>query len=81
MKFTSSRILNKRPGFLGLDIWDLSGLGYLLILSFRAFEQVGFGPAAIVVTGVAGIALIRIRVSGRQKIIRDYAKHLVRKAL
>lgn len=74
MKRIPSRILNEKPGFLGLDVFDLTVLGYTLILSHSILSQIGLELLSFVVAGLLGFFLIGIRMSHRPKVIRDFVQ-------
>lgn len=74
---TPLRILNEPAGVLGLSSLDLCSLGYLLVVSHSAFEQLGLGYLAFLVVGLFTYALIAIRLRLRSKIIRDFFKTLI----
>lgn len=72
MMLYPSRILNEKPGFLGLQVTDLIILGYTLILSHSLLSLIDLELFSFVLTGLIGFFLVGIRVSHRPKIIRDY---------
>lgn len=77
----SSRYLNERSNWFGLSVFDLAGLGYLLILSFEFLSQWDLELFAFAVTGVKGLALIQIRLAGRPKCIRDFLQFQFKRIL
>lgn len=78
MKVKGSRLLNERPGWLGLSIWDLGGIGYVLILSNALLRPWGLELLSFIVAGVAFLILLQIRLRSRPKTIRDYLKSKIR---
>lgn len=73
MTKTPSRILNEKPGFLGLTVLDFAVLGYFLILSHEALASFGVELLSFPLTGMFTVFLIGIRLKHRPKIIRDYS--------
>lgn len=67
-----SRILNEKPGFLGLQVTDLIILGYMLILSHSILSVIDLELLSFVITGLVAFLLISIRMSHRPKTVRDY---------
>lgn len=74
MKVKGARLLNERPGWLGLSIWDLGALGYVLILTNACLRPFGLELLSFVTTGVAFLILLQIRLKSRPKTIRDFLK-------
>ncbi|MBN8540728.1 MAG: hypothetical protein J0L82_10115 [Deltaproteobacteria bacterium] len=74
---TPLRILNEPSGLLGLSSLDLCFLGYLLVVSHAALEQLGLGFLSFFVVALATYLLIAIRLRLRSKIIRDFFKTLI----
>lgn len=74
MKTRGARLLNERPGWLGLSVWDLGGLGYVLIFSHALLRPFGLELLAFLVAGVSFLVLLRIRLKSRPKTIRDFLK-------
>lgn len=72
MKKTPSRILNEKPGFLGLTVFDFAVLGYFLILTHGALSKIGFELLAFPLSGIFVVLLIGVRLKHRPKVIRDY---------
>lgn len=72
MKVQPSRILNENSTMFGLSVIDLAVLGYALIILHSALAYVNLELAAFPVVGFFGVALVRIRISERDKIIRDW---------
>lgn len=77
VKYSNSRLLNERSGWLGLSIWDLSAIGYILIISHLLLESVGLELLSFLVAGISAGALINIRLRSRPKTIRDYLLNLL----
>lgn len=67
-----SRILNEKPGFLGLTVIDFAVLGYFLILSHEALASISFELLAFPLTGLLTVFLVGVRLKYRPKVIRDY---------
>lgn len=78
---TPSRILNIKPGFLGLSIFDYSLLGYLLLLIHAALEPLGWELLSFLLTLICFIILVSIRVKFRPKVIRDYLAFIFSKRI
>jgi len=77
MKIKSARLLNERPGWLGLSIWDLGVVGYTLIFSHAILTPLGLELFSFLVgTGVL-LVLLKIRLRSRPKTIRDYIKNKI----
>lgn len=72
MKKIPSRILNEKPGFLGLTVIDFAVLGYFLILIHGLLSKIGFELLAFPLSGVFTVFLISVRLKHRPKVIRDY---------
>ncbi len=72
MKKIPSRILNEKPGFLGLTVFDFAVLGYFLILSHGALSKIGFELLAFPLSGLFAVLLIGVRLNHRPKVIRDF---------
>lgn len=72
----SSRLLNEKSGWMGLHAFDLSVLGYLLVVTFELIGVFGF-----FVTGFAALLLVKLRLSHREKSIRDYVYYLYKRAV
>lgn len=79
MKFTPSRTLNEPSSFMGLSIWDLSGIGYILVLSHQALVPFGFEILSFLVSGLSTLLILKLRLSGRRKLIRDYLYFLAKR--
>ena len=71
----TSRILNEKSGFFGLGVLDLAGLGYFLILTHSIFEKMNLEILSFLITGILTVILIQIRLTQRQKFIRDFLKY------
>lgn len=71
MKYKSSRLLNERSGWLGLSVWDLATISYILIGANALLRPYGYELFAFPVAGVALFVLINIRLKSRPKTIRD----------
>lgn len=74
MQIKTVRLLNERPGWLGLSFWDMGGVGYFLLLSHALLKHFGLELLAFVLTGIALILLLKIRLKNRPKTIRDFLK-------
>lgn len=74
MKTKGARLLNERPGWLGLSVWDLGALGYVLIISHAVLRPFGLELLAFLIAGAAFLILLRIRLKSRPKTIRDFLK-------
>lgn len=72
MKKVPSRILNEKPGFLGLTVIDFAVLGYFLILVHGVLGKTGFELLAFPLSGAFAIFLIGVRLKHRPRVIRDY---------
>lgn len=71
MRVKGARLLNERPGWLGLSVWDLGALGYVLIISHSLLRPLGLELLAFLTAGVAFLILLQIRLKSRPKTIRD----------
>ena len=71
----TSRILNEKSGFMGLGVLDLAGLGYFLILTHSIFEKMNLELLSFLFAGILTVILIQIRLTQRQKFIRDFLKY------
>lgn len=72
IKKQPSRILNEKPGFLGLTVGDFAVLGYILILSHGFLSTLGFELLAFPITGFLTVSLMSVRLKHRPKVVRDY---------
>jgi len=77
MKVKGARLLNERSGWLGLSIWDLGGVGYVLILSNTLLRPWGWELLSFVIAGFFFFILLQIRLRSRPKTIRDFLKSKV----
>ena len=69
------RALNEPGGFMGLQVWDICGLGYIFVLSNLVLKEFGLELLAFGVVALCGYALSIIRLNYRAKIIRDSVLH------
>lgn len=81
MKFTPSRTLNEPSSFMGLSIWDLSGLGYLLVFSHQALTPFGLEILSFLIAGLSALLILKLRLSGRKRLIRDYLYFLAKRTI
>lgn len=72
MKRVPSRLLNERPGIMGLSVIDIGIIGYSLIFSHSLLSQFGLELLSFPFAGILTIGLVGIRIKHRPKIIRDY---------
>lgn len=72
MSVRPSRFLNEKSGFLGLSVWDMAILGYLLVIAHGALQPLGFDWLAFVICAIAGYLLVSIRLRFRRRTIRDF---------
>ena len=72
MRKVPSRILNEKPGFLGLTVLDFAVLGYFLILTHGVLSEIGFELLAFPLSGLFAVLLIGVRLRHRPKVIRDF---------
>lgn len=79
MRFQPSRTLNESSSLFGLGIWDLAFLGYGLVLLNELLKPFGLESFSFLVTGLIFLVLIKLRVSGRKKIIRDFIIFKIRR--
>lgn len=75
MKLKSARLLNERPGWLGLSVWDLGLIGYVLIIFHSILEPWGLELLSFVVAAGAFIFLLKVRLKHRPKTIRDQIRN------
>jgi hypothetical protein len=75
----SSRALNEKSGWMGLQVFDLAALGYLLVFGFQVLEPFGLELFSFFMTGVIGWALIQLRLGQRSKFIRDFAQFQIKR--
>jgi hypothetical protein len=73
----TSRLLNERSGFLGLSVLDLGVIGYILIISHSLLGLIEMELLSFLVSGLAAVFLIHIRLTQRERIIRDFLKYYV----
>lgn len=76
MNKTPARILNEKTGFLGLTIFDITALGYALILSHEILKFLNLELLSFPLLGLAAFVLLGIRLKYRSKIIRDFVSYL-----
>jgi hypothetical protein len=74
MRIRTIRLLNERPGWLGLSFWDIAGVGYFLLFSHAVCESVGLPLLSFVLTAFLFLGLLKIRLSSRPKTIRDFLR-------
>lgn len=74
MRIRTVRLLNERPGWLGLSFWDIAGLGYFLLFSHAVCEGLGIEILSFILTGVLFLGLLKVRLSSRPKTIRDFLR-------
>lgn len=74
MKVKSVRLLNERNGWFGLSVWDICGLGYFLLIAHTLLALVGLELLSFVLTGLAALVLLSIRLKARPKTIRDFIR-------
>lgn len=67
-----SRVLNEKPGFLGLSVFDFAVLGYFLILTHTVLTHFTLELLAFPLSGLVTVFLINVRLKNRPKVIRDY---------
>lgn len=72
MSVRPSRFLNEKSGFLGLSVWDMAVLGYLLVLSHAGLQPFGLDWLAFVICALVGYVLVSIRLRLRPRSIRDF---------
>ena len=73
-KVKGARLLNERPGWLGLSIWDLAVVGYTLIISNAILRTFDLELISFVIAGIVFLILLQIRLKSRPKTIRDYLR-------
>lgn len=73
-KFKPSRILNEPNSIMGLKTWDICALVYFLMISYRVLQHFNLELFSFIITAFLTIALIHIRLTKRQKFLRDLAK-------
>lgn len=76
MKFTPSRTLNEPSTFMGLGILDLAGVGYFLVFSHQLLSNWNLELMAFIATASLTVILIKVRLGGRRKQIRDYIQFI-----
>jgi hypothetical protein len=74
IRVKGARLLNERPGWLGLSVWDLGGIGYVLIISNALLRPWGLELLSFLIAGLAFLILLQVRLRSRPKTIRDYLK-------
>lgn len=74
MKVKSVGLINERNGWLGLSVWDICGLGYLLLFLHLILSRFSLEWLAFLLVGAATFALISIRLKSRKKTIRDFLR-------
>lgn len=71
MRVKSARLLNERSGWLGLSVWDLGAVGYVLVISNTLLTSTGFELLSFLIAGAFFLGLLQIRLRSRPKTIRD----------
>ena len=71
MKIQTLRLFNEDSQILGLTSFDLVGLGYTLVLSYKILENINLELISFILIVFLGLALIHLRMTYRKKIIRD----------
>lgn len=74
MKLQPSRILNEKSGFLGLSVFDLAVLSYLLVAIHSILFPFGLEVVAFLIVGLIGYGLVAVRLRHRKKTIRDFVR-------
>ena len=77
--FKPSKILNIKSNFFGLTLDDLLGLMIFYTVFQLLFSLIGLEIVSIILTFIAAIVLIPIRLKYRRRIIIDYFIYLIRK--
>lgn len=74
MNFKSIGLINENQGWLGLSVWDICGLGYLLLFLHLVLSNFSLEWLAFLLVGAVTFALISIRLKSRRKTIRDFLR-------
>ena len=74
MKVQGARLLNERPGWIGLSVWDIGSVGYVLIISHSLLWPFHLELLAFFIAGICFLFLLKIRLKSRPKTIRDYLR-------
>lgn len=77
--FKPSRVLNEFSGFMGLQVWDLAGVGYTLVISYQLLLPFGLEVLSFLISGLLGFLILQIRLSCRRKVIRDFISYYLRR--
>ena len=79
----TSRILNDESFILGLSYNDISGLGLLMLVLIIVFKILNIKSMfwILILTLLALMALIPVRMTYRRKFIRDFFSYLFRKGV
>lgn len=67
-----SRLLNEKTGIMGLSVFDIGLLGYLLIFSHTLLSLFNLELIGFLISGFLALALMSVRIKFRPKTIRDY---------
>lgn len=74
MKFKPSRLLNEHTGLFNLNAFDVSAIGYFLVLSHTLLSRWGLELLSFLMSFVLFGSLVVIRMNFRKKTIRDFLK-------
>lgn len=66
------RILNEKSGFLGLSIWDMAGLAYLLIGLHSILAEFNIEWVSFFIWAALAYIVVSIRLRCRRKTVRDF---------
>lgn len=79
MTVRPSRFLNEKSGWMGLSVWDLASLSYVLVFMHSALRHTGWEILSFGIVGLISFFLIQVRLRERPKAIRDCLLYLLRK--
>jgi predicted MarR family transcription regulator len=74
MKFKPSRLLNEQSGLFNLNAFDVSAIGYFLVLSHTIFSRWGLELLSFILSFLLFAILVAVRMNTRKKTIRDFIK-------
>lgn len=77
----SSRHLNEKTNWFGLEVLDLAALGYFLVLSFEFLGRWNLELFAFLAAALIAIGLMHVRLTQRPKCIRDYLQFKIKRTL
>lgn len=76
-KYRSARLLNERSGWLGLSVWDIVVIVYVMVIANSLLRPWGVEFLSFPIAGLVLIFMINIRLRSRPKTIRDYLRKAI----